>query len=76
MGGNSSTQARNEEVLGSKLPGFTPVYRKKGIKELIHTPETGIETLEQLLKNTVKKFGSEKGIGTLLLIFRTSLSDC
>jgi hypothetical protein len=63
MGGNQS-DSYNEEVPESKIKGFTSVYRRKGVKELLHTPEPGIENLHDLLKNTIKKYGNCRGIGT------------
>lgn len=36
--GNNNPQLYNEVLPGTKAPGFTFTYRKKGIKELTGTP--------------------------------------
>jgi hypothetical protein len=39
MGNSHEPMINNEEVPDSKKEGFTPIYRKKGIKSLKETPE-------------------------------------
>lgn len=73
MGGTASVNIYNEEIPNSKEPGFTPIYRRKGVKQLATTPEEGINTMADLIKVIVKRYGKQQGLGIVLSIQVRSL---
>jgi hypothetical protein len=50
MGNSHESIIYNEEVPNSKEEGFTPIYRKKGIKNLKETPEESIRSIRDMIK--------------------------
>jgi hypothetical protein len=51
------------EVPNSQEEGFTPVYRKRGLTELISTPDEKIRSLRDLLIHARAEFGSQEVLG-------------
>jgi len=43
--------------LGTKTPGFSSIYRKRGIKKLIEAPCPAVTTMKELIDNTLREYG-------------------
>ena len=58
----------NDIVKDSQEPGWSAIYRKKGITELVKTPDPNIMTVRGILEQCRDKYGDKSGIGKLYLI--------
>lgn len=54
----------NEALPESQREGFSPIYRQKGRKELISTPNPQIRTVRDIVRQCKNLYGSRPGIGT------------
>lgn len=68
MGTTPSHPQTNEELPNTKEKGFSSIYRKKNVAQLRSTPEPSIRTLNDMIANTVNKYGEKRGVGKSLLI--------
>ena len=65
--GNSSNQQFKpiiEDVPGTKLPGFSSVFRKVGVSELQYMPDPNTRTVLDAYNNTVKKYPNNVATGS------------
>lgn len=53
----------NELVPGSQEPGFSAIYRQKGISNLLRTPHENIRSVADVLHQCKTKYGNRRGLG-------------
>ena len=62
------TPVFNEIVPNSQEPGYSAIYRQKGLKELVVTMDPKVRTVRDMLIRTKDKYGDKPGLGKPSLI--------
>jgi hypothetical protein len=56
-------QIYNEIVKDSQAEGWSQIYRKKGVTELVKTPHPDFKTVRNILEQCRDKYGNKPGLG-------------
>ena len=65
MQAEGQPQIYNEALPDSQEPGYSAIYRQKGLKELVKSMDPDMHTIRDLIERTVHKYGDKNGFGTV-----------